>query len=424
MTDWQDRIIEFGRKPAHEFLAHPHNVRRHPNRQRDALRGSMDSIGNIGVIIENVNTGHVIDGHLRIEEALSVNETMELAYVLVDLAPHEEAQALASYDFITYLAEYDRENLDSLLRQVQSDDERVHKLLSELAEDNDLYFGEQPTPPDDPGAQIDRAEELNETWQVQRGDLWIIPSNSGNGEHRLLCGDSTNEDDVARVMGGVDTDLIFTDPPYNFTGYGGGFNTKEIRQDFKDKLSTLIDFSPMELLSVLENLNWLSLIIFSSKDLLPQYFDWLKQYNFNLFVWHKTNPPPFKSTSFLPDLEYMVVGHKPNKIFNSNCDYEDYSRVFTSDIHEGKDNLLASHPTMKPLALICRYIKILSRVEGFVYDPFGGSGTTMAACEQLQRQCRMIEIHPPYCSVVLERMRGMGCEPYKAETPVNASPTP
>lgn len=140
MTDWQDRIIEFGRKPAHEFLAHPENVRRHPNRQRDALRGSMDSIGNIGVIIENANTGHVIDGHLRIEEALSVNETMELAYVLVDLEPHEEAQALASYDFITTLAEYDRENLDSLLRQVQSDDERVQALLSELAENNQLYI--------------------------------------------------------------------------------------------------------------------------------------------------------------------------------------------------------------------------------------------------------------------------------------------
>lgn len=135
---WQDRIIEFGRKKANQFAAHPNNARRHPVRQREALRGSLETIGNIGVIIENRNSGYVIDGHARIEEALFVDENQELAYVLVDLAPHEEAQALASYDFITYLAEYERDNLDSLLRDIQTDDERVMATLSELAENTGL----------------------------------------------------------------------------------------------------------------------------------------------------------------------------------------------------------------------------------------------------------------------------------------------
>jgi hypothetical protein len=161
-THWQDRIIEFGRKPANQFLANPQNARQHPPAQREALRGSLETIGNIGVILESVS-GYLIDGHARVEEALSVDENMELAYVLVDLAPHEEAKALASYDFITSLATYEKDILDNLLRDVQTDDARVMATMSALAEMEGII------PPDFQPIGMDeqpRLDQLEPKWAI------------------------------------------------------------------------------------------------------------------------------------------------------------------------------------------------------------------------------------------------------------------
>lgn len=140
MSNWQDRIIGFDRKPAHQFLANPKNPRQHPSAQREALRGSLETLGNYDVVIENVQTGHLIDGHARIEEALTIDENMPIAYILVDMTEAEEALALASHDYITTMANYARENLESLLHDVQTDDNRLQAVLGELAENNGLVI--------------------------------------------------------------------------------------------------------------------------------------------------------------------------------------------------------------------------------------------------------------------------------------------
>lgn len=144
MTAWQDRITRFDRVPANQLQAHPYNARRHPAKQREALRGSLDTLGWIAPVIINESTGYCIDGHARIEEALTADDKQLLPVVYVELDEAEEAQALASYDFITYLAEYDRDNLDALLRDVQTDDSRVQALLSDLADDNGLLVMDAP----------------------------------------------------------------------------------------------------------------------------------------------------------------------------------------------------------------------------------------------------------------------------------------
>jgi DNA modification methylase len=197
--------------------------------------------------------------------------------------------------------------------------------------------------------------------------------------------------------------MVFTDPPYLLQHYGGGFSRKEIRQDFKDKLAPLASFDPTRFIEQLDILEWSSAIVFTSKDLLPQYMAWAGQYDFNLFIWHKTNPPPFTNNTFLPDLEYLVVAHRPNKIFNNGLGYEPYSRMYSPDIHEGKDAVLASHPTMKPLPIMTRYINVLSNRDGIVLDPFLGSGTTMVACEQTGRVCYGVELDPTYAAVCIHR---------------------
>lgn len=399
MSDWQNRITGYKQVPVNELLANPSNARRHPAKQREALRGSLDTIGWIAPVIVNSRTGYVIDGHARIEEALTKDDTQLLPVVEVDLSPEEEAQALASYDFITYLAEYDREQLEALLHQVQSDDARIQQLMSDLASENALTWGEPDVIPDAPDAQIDRAEELNQQWQVQSGDLWIIPSITGEGEHRLLCGDSTNADDVARLMGDDKANLGLTDPPYGvdmskgfegFEGFGG-FGPPIARKQYTDDWDA--ERPPKEAFdNLLKNVN--SCIVFGGNffaDLLPQSTHWI--------VWDKLNTMPTYGDC---ELAWTNIDRKSVKKFT----YQ-----YNGLIGKEKERY---HPTQKPVGLFSELLNGYSDEGLIILDTYGGSGTTMVACEQLSRQCRMIEIEPKYCAVILERMAQMGCTPRRA----------
>ena len=129
----QNRIIGLEYMPANQLLANPLNARRHPATQREALRGSLDTLGYYDAVIMNQRTGYLIDGHARVEEQLTADENATMPVLVVDMSEEEEAQALASHDWITQLAQYDNETLDALLRETNSDDERVQAMLSEMA---------------------------------------------------------------------------------------------------------------------------------------------------------------------------------------------------------------------------------------------------------------------------------------------------
>ena len=156
MTDWQNRIIGLEQMPAHQLLANPLNARRHPGKQRDALRGSLDTLGWYDAVILNQRTGYLIDGHARVEEQLTRDENAMVPVLIVDMSESEEAQALASHDWITQLAEYDKQTLDDLLRATNSDDEHVQALLSDLAQEQGV------TPPDFEPVGLDTLPRLDQ----------------------------------------------------------------------------------------------------------------------------------------------------------------------------------------------------------------------------------------------------------------------
>ena len=170
-SNWQNRIVGHGAKPADQFQANPGNFRTHPKHQQRAVKASLDTLGWVGAVIENVRTGNLVDGHERVWQALQADNA-EVPFIQVDLSPEEEAQALLSLDPMAALAGVDTAKMDELLKQVETDNADLAEFLSDLAEQNELYFGTPPEVPDDPGAEIDRADELREKWGVKSGDMW------------------------------------------------------------------------------------------------------------------------------------------------------------------------------------------------------------------------------------------------------------
>lgn len=128
---WRNRILGTGIEEPTNLLANPRNWRRHPGAQRDALRGSLDGVGWVQQIMVNQRTGFVVDGHARVEEAISKGET-EVPVLYVDLSEEEERLVLATLDPISALAERDDEALDALLAEIGAHDSQLDALLASL----------------------------------------------------------------------------------------------------------------------------------------------------------------------------------------------------------------------------------------------------------------------------------------------------
>lgn len=223
------------------------------------------------------------------------------------------------------------------------------------------------------------------------------------GRHRLMCGDSTDAGSVAILMDEQKADMVFTDPPYNMGETGGGFLAQSY-QNIKDRIKDLVDFE-------VNSIGWLTeseiqnIMIFTSKELIRDYLDLFRKWKYNILFWGKTNPSPFVNNNHLPDVEYLLYFYKSGRVFNNSLKPTSiYSRFFVSDKLAGrKDGGENMHPTMKPLELICNEVKICSSENGTVVDLFGGSGSTLIACEQLGRKCYMMELDPKYCDVIRKR---------------------
>ena len=128
---WQNRIVEHGTAPANQFLAHELNARRHPGHQRDALRGSLNEVGWVAPVIVSAKTGKLLDGHARIEEALTRDENAEVPFVKIDVSENEERLILASFDPITTMARYDQETLTYLLNDINTDNQALIQIFEE-----------------------------------------------------------------------------------------------------------------------------------------------------------------------------------------------------------------------------------------------------------------------------------------------------
>jgi DNA modification methylase len=230
------------------------------------------------------------------------------------------------------------------------------------------------------------------------GDLFEI------GEHRLLCGDSTDSDAVARLMDGHKADIVVTDPPYN-TGMTGKKN------DAKARLSHMFNdsFTDEEwsdfLTQIFNNYN----LFIKGECALYVFIDWRRVADIkqavekiadvkNVIVWDKGVHglgSDYKST-----YENCVVGKKGKPEINNRfgLDYQDIWRV------QRTMGRVKEHATQKPIELLSKPIKHASKQDDIVFDLFLGSGSTMVAAHQLKRKCYGMELDPKYCQVIVDRM--------------------
>jgi site-specific DNA-methyltransferase (adenine-specific) len=242
----------------------------------------------------------------------------------------------------------------------------------------------------------DYVPEAQEQAITSEGDLWLL------GDHRLLCGDSTKEEDVGRLMAGKTADMVHTDPPYNID-YTGGSKLREKIEN--DKLDNFNEF----LISVYKNIsnslvNGGAIYVWHASSE-SYYFvsEYLKTDLLfkSLIVWNKNNST-FGRSDYHWKHELCIYGWKSG---SSHKWFGDRKQTTVWDID--RPSRSEEHPTMKPVDLCIKAITNSSDKNMIVLDVFGGSGSTLIACEQTNRKCFMMELDPKYCDVIIRRWQDL-----------------
>lgn len=404
--DFKDRIVELRRVPASELVENPKNWRRHGEDQRRGLRSLVEKIGFAGAeLVRIMDDGRLmlIDGHLRKDEY----KKQSLPVLVTDLSEAEADLLLATFDPIGALATTDDEALELLLSEVNATFDDLGDLLADVHGDE---YIELPEVAEDAGAQIDKADELLQKWQVERGQLWVIPSKSGRGEHRLLCGDSTNADDVARVMAGERAQMLFTDPPYGVDYTGGHFHSGDVNiKRERDRLSgdgdavLYHDFLPV-VMPMVDGPCYMWFASSKSRDVYNALHDSKCEVH-ALIIWNKINATYAAMNAQYKQRHEPCVYFKPKGSTLRWVGASDECTVW--DIKRDGQNEF--HPTQKPVELAYRAIK--NHDATTVLDCFAGSGFVFVACEQTGRLGRGLELEPKYCAVILQRLTDMGLTP-------------
>jgi site-specific DNA-methyltransferase (adenine-specific) len=221
------------------------------------------------------------------------------------------------------------------------------------------------------------------------GDLYEI------GEHRLLCGDSTDSDQLAKLMNGQKADMVFTDPPYGVNYQSNWRNNKsESKFDILQNDNKFLDFKPNLILYTKESSAW---FIWTSHQVYPIWRDMYEDYYLNTIIWNKGKMGMGDLSSYGNNYEMALFCSKGKPKLKG----ERKKAIWEINVEAGSEYV---HPTQKPISLSAYAIPDFIDENDLVLDLFLGSGSTMAASHQLKRKCYGMELDPKYCDVIVNRM--------------------
>jgi DNA modification methylase len=370
------------------------NAKKHDDRQVAAIAGSIREFGFTNPVLIDGQDG-IIAGHGRVlgarKAGLSevpcirlahLTDAQRRAYILAD---NRLAETGGGWDADMLAAEVEAIDWEEL-ESFGLDDLDLGEILAEAERGSE---GDA-----DAEAQVDRAEELNRTWGVKAGDLWLI------GDHRLLCGDSTKAEDVAQLLGDRKPVLMVTDPPYG------------------------VEYDPTWRADAGVNKNTGKMGKVSNDDVADWSPAWRLFPGDVAYVWHAPGPLQAVVLASIERSGFKARSHiiwAKDRLVLSRGDYHWQHEPCWYAVRDGKpghrtddrkqttlweiparDDSGHGHGTQKPLECMARPMRNHDAPE--VYDPFLGSGTTMVAGQNLGRRVFGLEISPAYCAVILQRM--------------------
>ena len=370
--------------PISELKPYENNARKHAEADVEAIKKSIEEFG----FNDPIGIWHdtIVEGHGRLIAAQEL-EMGEVPVIRLDHMTDEERRAYAlAHNKTAELSEWDFEMLDTELEDIFDID------MSQ--------FGFDISADDEPIEIIEDEVPENAPSMVKLGDIWQL------GKHRLICGDSTDITVIDRLMDGVKADMVFTDPPYGYN-YQSNMRTKTEKFDVLENDDKILDFFP----NLLGRVKGFVMICTTWKvldkwvPLFKQYFDLS-----NMIIWDKGG-------GYIGDLKH-TFGTDYEIILCSNNNAEIKGKRIGSVWSIGKDTESDyEHPTQKPVELSATAISSTTEQGNIVLDCFGGSGSTLIACEQLNRKCYMAELDPHYCDVIIQRWENSTGEKAKLLTP-------
>ena len=384
-----------------------------PRKNDEAVQAVANSIKEFGFKVPIVidGDGVIVCGHTRYKASMQLGlETVPC--VIADDLTEEQIKAFRLADNKTNeLAEWD---MDMLMEELSAIDMDMSEFgFIEEAVDNDFA-----------DVQEDNYE-VNEDieYRTKLGDKYLL------GDHILMCGDSTKAEDVEKLMGGRKADLLFTDPPYNVNvsnSQGMTIKNDNMGNDtFRKFLSDAFKSASLALkeggsfyiwhadsetvnfrLACEENgLSIRQCLIWVKNAINPGRQDYKWKHEPCLYGWKEGAAHYFVEEYCHPTVmeDRIEIGKMKKDEMKKLLEEMLSDKVKTTIIHENKPTMNDLHPTMKPLKMCGDLIRNSSRPGEIVLDLFGGSGSTLIACEQLGRQCFMMEYDPKYADVIIDR---------------------
>lgn len=244
---------------------------------------------------------------------------------------------------------------------------------------------------EEPTAEEDNYEMSDEVQtDIVLGDLFEI------GEHRLLCGDSTDSDQVAKLMNGEKADMVFTDPPYGVNYQSNWRNNKsENKFDILENDNTFLDFKSNLILFTKQISAW---FIWTSHQVYPVWRDMYEDFYINTIIWDKGKMGMGDLESYGNNYEMALFCSQGKPKLRG----ERKKAIWQINVESGSEYV---HPTQKPVNLAASAIPDFTMNNDLILDLFLGSGSTMVASHQLKRKCYGMELDPKYCQVIVDRMK-------------------
>lgn len=350
----------------------------------EKLKHSMKEFGYVDPIIWNQQTGRVVGGHQRLK-ILQDEGLKEAECVVVNLDEEKEKALNIALNKIS--GDWDKDKLALLMTDLQASDLDISLTGFDEDEISDLLATEDDTHDDD----FDIDSELDKPIFSKSGDLWHL------GKHTLLCGDATKTESYQKLLGDHKVNLVLTDPPYNVDYSSKAGKIKNDHQT-DDKFYQF-------LLAAFQNTNQAmandaSIYVFHADTEGLNFRHAFQDAGFYLSgccIWKKQS---------------LVLGRSPYQWqhepvlygWKKDGKHEWYTGRKESTIWEfDRPKQSKEHPTMKPIPLLAYPIMNSTMSNCTVLDPFGGSGSTLIACEQTNRICYMMELDPKYCDVIVQR---------------------